>query len=275
MILVNFSLVHPVEIYRCVLHMLERGSRRQELRDAMTCFVFASRTVRLAEEIKKENDSQAEEGEENEEEEAEERKERRDRGQSSSHGVRSTERLIFFHPFSFQPPVPPVGPSVSLSSSIFVEKVIACLLFISLPVFRPFSTPIVPHKTPRLFSWIPAPSPASRACTRPFFCRIFSPFRCHTLWRGGGAVFTRYSYRWRKRSSERRNYSERKVVRLMKSQFNGFTIRRFCRGSHRAGETAEGEECVSLWRARRGRRNGIYTRYALIDRESKMAEFHR
>lgn len=40
-----------------------------------------------------------------------------------------------------------------------------------------------------------------------------------------------------------------------------FTIRRFCHGSHLAGETAEGEECI-------GRRDEIYTRYAPIDRES-------
>lgn len=174
----------------------------------MTCFVFASRTVRLAEEIKKGNDSREEEEEEDEEEEeeegeegeeseeeVEERKERRDRGQSSSHGVRSAERLIFFHPFSFLPPVPPVGPSVSLAPSVPVEKVAACTLFIFLPAFRPFSPPIV-HPTSRFpSSFSPGsprtPSPASRACTRPFFCRIlFVPsFVAAFRDAGAGAVF--------------------------------------------------------------------------------------
>lgn len=225
--------------------MLERGSRRQKLREAMTCFVFPSRTVRPGGEIKKGNDSREEEEEEEEEkeeeeddegeeseEEAEERRERRDRGQSSSHGVRSTERLIFFHPFSFLPPVPPVGPSVSLSPSVSVEKVAACVLFIFLPAPRPFSAPIVhptsrpPRNPSRLFFAGPgAPSPPRLTCVYPaiLLSNLFrSPFRCHSSWRGGGAALARQLAQMGGREAlrARRNYGERKVVRLMKSQFS-------------------------------------------------------
>jgi len=165
--------------------MLERGSRRQELREAMTCFVFATRTVRLAEEIKKGNDSQEEEEEESRKEEAEERKERRDRGQSSSHGVRSTERLIFFPSF-FIPASRASGGLLSLSLSLSLSLAF-CLCRESCRV-RAFHLSLCPSsffctdRPPNIssstkplvfFSWVPAPSPTSRACTRPFFCRIF------------------------------------------------------------------------------------------------------
>lgn len=120
------------------------------------------------------------------------------------------------------------------------------------------------------FSWVLAPSPASRACTRPFFCWIFSvPSFVATLRGAGAARCLRYLRRWRKRS-----YKSVPELRRAQSRaanevaIQRFTIRRFCRGSHRVGETAEGEECI-------GRHDGIYTRYAPIDRESKIAEFDR
>lgn len=227
--------------------MLERGSRRQELREAMTCFVFASRTVRFAEEIKKGNDNQEEEeengeeeeeGEESEEEEAEERKERRDRGQPSSHGVRSTERLIFFYPFSFLPPVPPVGPSVSLSPSVSVEKVAACVHFIFLPVFRPFSALIVhptsrPSKSPSSFSPGSQPPPPLhvRVPGHSFVESFPFPLSLQLfVERGRRGVCGTCADGGREAIRARRNYGERKVVRLMKSQFSVLPFADFAAG---------------------------------------------
>lgn len=176
-----------------------------------------------------EEEEEEDEGEESEEE-AEERRERRDRGQSSSHGVRSTERLIFFHPFSFLPPVPPVGPSVSLSPSVSVEKVAACVLFIFLPALRPFSAPIV-HPTSRpprnplvFFSLGPGPRPPRLMCVYPaillsnlFRSPLSLPLFVARGRRGVGAVLAQME---EEKLGARRNYGERKVVRLMKSQFS-------------------------------------------------------
>lgn len=146
-----------------------------------------------------------------------------------SHGVRSTERLIFFHPFSFLPPVPMVGPSVSLSPSVSVEKVAACVLFIFLPAFRPFSAPIVhpksrPSKPLVFFSWVPVPSPASRACTRPFFCRIFSVLSFVAVLRGAGA--TRWS-RGTRTDGGREAQSAPELRRAQSRAANEVAIQRF------------------------------------------------
>lgn len=137
---------------------------------------------------RKRNDSQVEEGKE----EAEERKEKWDRGQSS-HGVRSIERPIFFHPFSFLPPVPPVGPSVSLSPSVSVESrrmralhLLSCLSsFFSAPIVRPT------FRLARVFPLRLFPLAPCLTCVYPaiLLSNLFrSSFRCRSSWRGGGAA---------------------------------------------------------------------------------------
>jgi len=193
------------------IYIYTRGSKLQDPWETMTCFVFATHTVCLTKEIK-ERDSQVEKKEKKEKE----RKERKDRGQSF-HGVRSTERPIFFHSFSFLPSRVPVGPSV-LSSSVFVEsrRIHAFHLPSWLLSFfctdRPPSAfcPSFPLREV-LFPW----SPASRACVLPFFCRIFPIPLFLAILRDAGVV-QRLTRTEKEIHGAHRNYGECKVVRLMK-----------------------------------------------------------
>lgn len=150
----------------------------------------------------------------NKEEKEETRGERKERDgdQSSSHGVRSTERRIFFHLFFI--PAPPPCSSFFFPRLPSSSKVAACVLFILLSS-RPFSAPIVP------FSRFPFASHAYPVIllSNPFR----SSFRCRSSLGAGAARRGGHAgYGRRKRGAERArwNYGEHKVARLMKSQFS-------------------------------------------------------
>lgn len=182
--------------------MLERGSRRQELREAMTCFVFASRTVRLAEEIKKGNDSREEEEEEGEKSEEEERKERRDRGPVVV-PWRAIYREPNFFPSFFIPASRAPGGPLRLFFAFCLRRESCRMRALHLPFY--LSSFFCTDRPPHLFLLGPVPLPRF-TCVYPAIplSNLFRfSFRCRSSRRGGGAVFARHSHRWRKRSSER------------------------------------------------------------------------
>jgi len=182
------------------------------------------------------DDKEVEEGEE-----AEAREERTGRGQSSCRGVRSAERPIFSRPFSFLPPGATLPPC--LLRLLSPSKVAACVLFIYLPVLRPASTldrPVPLRESPAPFYSASPASSVSRACTRPFFCRILSvpPFVA--------ALFA--VARGRRKRSERAGITaSAKVVRLMKSQFNVLPFADSAAGPiGLSGGARRGEECTPV-----------------------------
>lgn len=151
----------------------------------------------------------------------------------------------------------------SLFRLLSPSKVAACVLFIFSPASRPFSLHRSSNQRSVSLEFFPLAffpwPPASRACTRPFFCRISSVPPFVAALRGAGvarrgATFTQMEKEKRRTG---RNYGERKVVRLMKSQFSVLpfadsTVSLIGLGKGPWGKNA----CVGP----EGRRSGIYTR---------------
>lgn len=80
-----------------------------------------------------------------------------------------------------------------------------------------------PPRNPSSFSPGSRPPPPLhvRVPGHSFVESFRSSFRCRSSWRGGGAAFARYSAQMEEEKLRaRRNYGERKVVWLMKSQFS-------------------------------------------------------
>lgn len=243
----------------------------------MTCFVFVSRTVRLAEK-NKERKRQPRKRRREGEGEGRRRRERKGRRRGRREKRKERQRPVvvpwraiyrapnFFPSFFIPASRTPDGPHrLSFAFCLRRESCrmrafhLSSCLSSSFCIDRPpnvSSPPLV------FFAWIPILSPASRAYIPGHsFVESFSLPLSWPLFvaRGRSGVRAVLAQMEEAKFRTRRNYGVHKVVRLMKSQFS---VLPFCHGSRRSGGTVEGTECVSPRRAQKSGCGGIYARYA-------------